>query len=119
MSRAKVLKRKNSLRLKRKIRVRSKISGTELLPRLTVFKSNKYFYAQAIDDVNGKTLAAVDGSKLGLKATIADTQKLAVEMASKLKEAKIETVVYDRNGYLYHGVVKVFADGLRDNGIKV
>ena len=119
MSRAKVLKRKNSLRLKRKARVRAKISGSATLPRLTVFKSNKFFYAQAIDDVNGVTLAAVDGAKLGLKATIADTQKIAAEMANKLKEAKVETVVYDRNGYLYHGVVKAFADGLRDNGIKV
>jgi large subunit ribosomal protein L18 len=119
MERSKIIKRKNALRTKRKMRVRAKISGTALLPRLTISKSNKHFYAQAIDDVSATTLAHSDGNKLKLKATKDDVAKIAADMATKLKEKSIQTVVFDRNGYLYHGVVKAFADALRENGIKV
>lgn len=114
-----IQKRKNKLRAQRKARVRGKISGTEALPRLSVFKSNKHFYAQAIDDVAGLTLASVDGKKLGLKANQEDVKKVAVVMADALKAKNIETVVFDRNGYLYHGVVAAFADALREAGIKL
>lgn len=114
-----IQKRKNKLRAQRKARVRGKISGTEALPRLSVFKSNKHFYAQAIDDVAGLTLAAVDGKKLGLKANQEDVKKVAAVMADTLKAKNIETVVFDRNGYLYHGVVAAFADALREAGIKL
>ena len=115
-----IQKRKNKLRAQRKARVRGKgnIFGAETLPRLTVFKSNKHFYAQAIDDNAGTTLASVDGNKLGLKATREDVKKVAAEMAKNLASKNIDSVVFDRNGYLYHGVVASFADALREAGIK-
>jgi large subunit ribosomal protein L18 len=113
-----IQKRKNKLRAQRKARIRGRISGTEILPRLTVFKSNKHFYAQAIDDMTGTTLASVDGRKMGLKANQEDVKQIAAEMAKNLASNNIETVVFDRNGYLYHGVVASFADALRASGIK-
>lgn len=113
-----IQKRKNKLRAQRKARVRGKVFGTATNPRLTVFKSNKHFYAQAIDDTTGTTLAAADGRKLGLKVNQEDVKKVAAEMAKNLASKNIETVVFDRNGYLYHGVVASFADALREAGIK-
>ncbi len=112
-----ILKRKLALRAKRKKRVRADIFGTVERPRVSIFKSNKYVYVQAIDDVNGATLAAADGAKLGFKANKAGAGELAKAFAETLKGKDISTVVYDRNGYLYHGVVAAFADGLRENGI--
>jgi len=119
MSRAKDLVKKNSLRLRRKKRVRGNISGTTELPRLSIFKSNKYFYAQAINDVDGTTVASVDSRALKLSVNKENVVKVAATMAETLKSKNIESVVYDRNGYLYHGVVASFADALRDNGIKL
>ena len=119
MSRAKDLSKKNSLRLRRKRRIRGKISGCADMPRLSVFKSNKYFYAQAIDDVTGNTLATVDSRVMKLTVNKANMAQVAVKMAENLKAKNIESIVLDRNGYLYHGVVASFADALRDNGIKV
>jgi len=119
MSRAKDLLKRDALRLRRKKRVRGKISGTAEKPRLTVFKSNKYFYAQAIDDTTAKTLASVDSRALKLAVNKENVIKVAATMAENLKAKKIETVVFDKNGYLYHGVVASFADALRDNGIKL
>lgn len=113
-----IQKRKNKLRAQRKARVRGKIFGTAELPRLTVFKSNKHFYAQAIDDNASATLAAADGKKMGLKANQEDVKQVAAEMAKALAAKNIDAVVFDRNGYLYHGVVASFADALREAGIK-
>ena len=113
-----IQKRKNRLRAQRKARVRGKVFGTAELPRLTVFRSNKHFYAQAIDDNAGVTLAAADGRKMGLKANQEDVKQVAAEMAKALAAKNIETVLFDRNGYLYHGVVASFADALREAGIK-
>ncbi len=114
-----VQKRKNRLRQQRKARVRGKVFGTAELPRLSIYRSNKYVYAQAIDDNAGHTLAAVDGRKLGLRANKEDAKKVGAEMAKVLAEKNISQVVFDRNGYLYHGVVAAFADGLREAGIKL
>ncbi|MDD5358825.1 MAG: 50S ribosomal protein L18 [Sulfurovaceae bacterium] len=114
-----IQKRKNRLLSQRKARVRSKVSGCETMPRLTVFKSNKYFYAQAINDTTGHTIAYADGRKMGLKANKEDVKKVAAAMAEALKKANIETVKFDRNGYLYHGVIASFADALRESGIKL
>ncbi len=119
MSRAKDLAKKNSLRIKRKRRVRGTINGTAQLPRVSVFKSNKYLSAQAIDDVAGTTLASVNSSVLKLTANKENAAKIAEVFAQNLKAKNIEAVVFDRNGYLYHGVIKAFADALRDNGIKL
>jgi len=116
--RTSVLKHKNRLRAKRKLRVRGKISGCESKPRVTIFKSNKYFYAQAIDDTKGFTLAYSDGKKLGLKNNKEDVKQIAKDLAGKLQNENIESIVFDKNGYLYHGVVESFADSLRENGIK-
>ncbi|MDA3966984.1 MULTISPECIES: 50S ribosomal protein L18 [Helicobacter] len=116
---SKIIKRKRSLRIKRKLRIRSRIHGDSITPRLSIFRSNRYFYAQAIDDVNGVTLASVDGKKMGLKNNKDDVKKIASSLADSLKKAKIEKVIFDRNGYLYHGVVASFADSLRENGISL
>jgi large subunit ribosomal protein L18 len=113
-----IQKKKNRVAAQRKRRVRAKIYGTAELPRVSVFRSNKHFYAQAINDDAGTTLVYADGQKLGLKATREDVKKVAADLADKLKAAKIETIVFDRNGYLYHGVVASFADALREAGIK-
>ena len=119
MSRAKDLAKKNSLRAIRKRRVRGNISGTAQSPRVTIFKSNKYLSAQAIDDVAGVTLAAVNSKALDLNVNKENAVKVGAAFAETLKSNNIETVVFDRNGYLYHGVVAAFADALRDNGIKL
>jgi ribosomal protein L18, bacterial type len=107
-------------RLKIKQRVRSKISGTNERPRLTVFRSNKQIYAQIIDDITGKTLAAA--SSLKMEAVVAAKKEIAAkvgeEIAKKAQEAGIQTVVFDRNGYLYHGRIKELADAARNGGLK-
>ena len=119
MNRAKELAKRNLQKLKRKRRIRGKISGTADFPRVSVFKSNRYISAQAIDDVAGHTLAHVDGSALKIASNKDGAVKAAEIFAKKLQEAGIEKVKFDKNGYQYHGVVKVFADTLRDNGIKL
>lgn len=117
--RANILKRKLSLRIKRKKRIRAKISGSSVLPRVSIYKSNRTLYVQAIDDTKAHTLASVNGKKIGVKANIDGATKIAAEFANSLKKLKIEEVVFDRNGYLYHGVIAAFAQTLRDNGIKL
>ena len=111
------LQSRNDVRLKRHARVRAKISGTPECPRLNVFRSNAHIHAQVIDDVNGVTLASVDGKKLGFNSSKAAATEVAKVFADALKAKNLTQVVYDRNGYLYHGVVAAFADGLRANGI--
>jgi len=113
-----IQKRKNRLRAQRKARVRAKIFGTVDTPRLTIFKSNKHIYAQLINDTLGTTIASIDGRKLGLKANREDAKKVGAEFAKELSSKNIESVLFDRNGYLYHGVVASFADALRESGIK-
>ena len=116
---ANVLKRKLSLRIKRKRRIRANISGCPACPRISIFKSNRTIYVQAIDDVNGSTICASSGKSLNLKANKTGATELAKDFAAKLKDKKIEQGVFDRNGYLYHGVIAAFADALRENGIKL
>ena len=113
-----IQKRKNRLRSQRKARIRANIFGTVDTPRLTIFKSNKHIYAQIVNDTEGTTLASVDGRKLGLKANREDAKTVAIEFAKELSSKNIENVIFDRNGYLYHGVVASFADALRESGIK-
>ncbi|NPA73648.1 MAG: 50S ribosomal protein L18 [Epsilonproteobacteria bacterium] len=117
--RDKLLKQKNALRIKRKKRVRGKISGTATKPRVTIFKSNRYIYAQAIDDVNGTTLCAVNGKKLNQRANIDSAKEVGKVFAESLKKSGLQEVVFDRNGYQYNGVVVSFADALREHGIKL
>ncbi len=119
MSRAKDLAKKNALRARRKRRVRGSISGTAQRPRVSIFKSNKYLSAQAINDIDGVTITSIQSKALGLNVSKESATKVAAAFAENLKGAGIDTVVFDRNGYLYHGVVAAFADGLRENGIKL
>jgi len=116
---AKLLKNKITLRIKRKRRIRAKISGVANCPRISIFKSNRTIYAQAIDDVTATTIAAIDGRKVVVKANKEGAAKLAKEFAGALKAKGIDSAVFDRNGYLYHGVIAAFADSLRENGIKL
>ena len=115
--RTKLLKQKNALKARRIRRVRGKIFGTSTTPRIALFKSNRHLYAQAIDDLNGVTLASVDGRKLGEKANKDAAKNVAKVFAETLKEKNITKVVYDRRGNLYHGVVATFAEALRENEI--
>lgn len=114
---SKILAKKKALRNKRKLRIRNSIFGTATKPRVSVFRSNKYFYAQAIDDEKQITLANVDGRKLKLGNNKENAKEIAKAFADMLKNKGISEVVLDRNGYLYHGVVAAFADSLRENGI--
>ena len=112
---------KDRRRLKRKIHIRKRISGTAESPRLTVTRSNCNLYMQAIDDTVGKTLASISTLEKefsSLKPTIADAEKLGEAMGKRLLDKNIKTVVFDRNGYLYHGVVKALADATRKAGVE-
>ena len=105
-------------------RVRAKIKGTAALPRVAVFKSNKFTYAQVIDDLSGKTLIAIS-DYAGKKAKPSKGSKVekanlnGKALAEALKKKGIEAVVFDRGGFKYHGRIKALADGLREAGIKM
>ena len=106
-------------RIKIKYRVRNKISGTPECPRMSVFRSNKQIYVQIIDDLSGNTLAAA--SSLGMTEKMPKKEqaaKVGELIAKKAQEAGVTTVVFDRNGYLYHGRVKEVADAARNGGLK-
>ena len=107
---------KNKMRLKRKMRIRKKINGTPERPRLVVFRSNKSIYAQLVDDLAGKTIAAASSIKVATLTKDVATE-VGRDVARKAKELGIEQVVFDRNGYLYHGRVKALADGAREAGL--
>ena len=111
----------NAQRLKRHKRVRAKISGTPEMPRLNVFRSEANIYAQVIDDVNGVTLASassLDKAIEGYGGNIAAATAVGKLVAERAKAKGIETVVFDRGGYLYHGRVKAVAEGAREGGLK-
>lgn len=103
-------------------RIRKSISGTQVRPRLAVFRSNKEIYAQLIDDVDGKTLAAAssrDKDVAGSGSNKSETAKLVGKaLAERATKAGIEVVAFDRGGYLYHGRVKSLAEGAREGGLK-
>ena len=105
-------------RARRKRRIRKKISGTAERPRLTVFRSAKQIYAQAIDDGTGATVASASSLKGGADGTKTDSAKaVGAAIAGALKEKGVEQVVFDRNGYMYHGRVKALADAAREAGL--
>ena len=111
----------NKARLQRHKRVRAKISGTAERPRLDVYRSAKNIYAQVIDDVNGVTLASassLDKAIEGYGGNIAAATAVGMLVAERAKAKGIETVVFDRGGYLYHGRVKALAEGAREGGLK-
>jgi large subunit ribosomal protein L18 len=114
----KTLKNKVAKRIQRKRRIRAKISGSAAKPRLSVFRSNRYLSAQAIDDAASHTLAAAHSKVLGVKANKEGAAALGEAFAKTLKDAGITEVTFDRNGYVYTGVVAAFAEALRANEIK-
>jgi len=106
------------LRIKRGIR--KKINGSADCPRLSVYRSNTAIYGQLIDDRNGQTLASASSKELGKfnSINIANSKEVGKKLAEKAKANGIEKVVFDRNGHIYHGRIKAFADGAREGGLK-
>jgi large subunit ribosomal protein L18 len=114
---------KNESRQRRKVRIRKKISGTSERPRLVIYRSNLHVYAQIVDDLDGATLVATSTlslakSETGTHCNKSGAEKVGMEIARMAKEKNISKVVFDRNGYLYHGRVKAVADGAREGGLE-
>jgi len=112
---------KDRKRLRRKVHIRKRVSGTAQRPRMTVTKSNRRISIQVIDDTKGHTIACastLEKDLRGIKATVAGASQLGEIMGRRLLEKGIKAVVFDRNGYLYHGIVKALADGSRKAGIE-
>ena len=113
---------KANRRVRRKKHIKKTVQGTADRPRLSVFKSSKYLYVQVIDDQSGKTIAYANNlekDNRGLASNVEGAAKLGELIGERLKEKKITRVVFDRNGYIYHGKVKAIADGARKSGITI
>jgi large subunit ribosomal protein L18 len=112
---------KSSARQKIRYRIRKKISGTPVKPRLSVFRSNSEIYAQLIDDSNGATIAAASSKQKDISAQkapkIEKSKMVGEAIAKKATELGIKTVVFDRSGYIYHGRIKAVAEGAREGGL--
>ncbi|MFT6854330.1 MAG: large subunit ribosomal protein L18 [Cyclobacteriaceae bacterium] len=112
-----VTKIQRRTRIKRGIR--KKISGTTTRPRVSVFRSNKAIYGQIIDDIKGVTIASASSKELGIASNnIEASKEVGKKLAEKAKANGVEIVIFDRNGYQYHGKVKAFAEGAREGGLK-
>jgi large subunit ribosomal protein L18 len=115
---------KTRKRVKRKFSIRKRITGTAERPRLSVFRSAKHVYAQAIDDTTGRVLAAASDTEANLKTGVAGKPKkeraraIGKAIGEKLAKAGVKSVVFDRNGFIFHGRVKEIADGARDAGLQ-
>ena len=113
---------KNERRQRIKNRIRKTVSGTESRPRLSVFRSNKEIYAQIVDDVTGKTIAAASSRDKDISDANGNKSEIATlvgkAIGEKAKGAGVETIAFDRGGYLYHGRVKSLAEGAREAGLK-
>jgi large subunit ribosomal protein L18 len=114
--------KKIELRARRKAHIRKRVEGSTARPRLSVYRSLNHIYAQVIDDVSGKTLAAASTLSPELKEGKGKKKEQAKEVgklvAQKCKDAKIEAVVFDRNGFMYHGRIAAVAEGAREGGLK-
>ena len=112
---------KSQARLKRRRRVRAKVVGTAERPRISVFRSNRGIQAQLVDDLAGHTLAAVSWTESDLRSLkpMERAAKAGEVLADRAKAAGVDTAVFDRGGYRYHGKVKAFADGVREGGLTV
>lgn len=115
---------KKDVRRRIRYRIRKKLEGTPERPRLAVFRSEKHIYAQAIDDSTGKTLAHASSLEAALRgasprgANVAAAKAVGGAIAAKLKEKGVESIVFDRGGFLYHGRVKALAEAAREAGLK-
>ena len=118
------LQKKNNKRIKRKKRIRQTISGTATLPRMTVYRSLNHCYVQLVDDQSGRTLLGLSTISKDIKGELAKTgnidaaRKLGEALAERALKLDINKVVFDRNGFLYHGRVKAIADGARAKGLQ-
>lgn len=115
------LSKKRELLQKRRWRIRKKITGTSVRPRLTVRFTNKNIHAQCIDDENSSTLVSISTNEkehIACLPNIAGSEKMGTALAKRLKESGIKTLVFDRAGRKYHGCVKVFADSVRKEGLE-
>lgn len=110
-------KEKLHRRIRRHARVRAKVSGTGARPRLSVFKSNRYFYAQIIDDEKSSTLVGISSVGVKGKTMTEKAKEMGKLLAKKAHEQKIESVVFDKGGFLYTGKIKAFADSARAGGL--
>jgi large subunit ribosomal protein L18 len=106
-------------RARRKRGIRKRIHGTSDKPRITVFRSNKHLYVQAVDDAVGKTIASSSDLESGVKNNKKGAAAVGEKLAEKLAQVEVQRAVFDRNGYLYHGVVAAVAEGVRKGGIQV
>jgi len=115
------VKTKPQSRLRRRRRVRAKVSGTAERPRISVFRSNRGIAAQLVDDLAGHTLAAVSWTESDLRTLppLEQADKAGRLLAERAKAAGVDTAVFDRGGYQYHGRVKAFAEGVREGGLTV
>lgn len=112
---------RGSARARRKVRVRRKVSGTGQRPRLTVFRSNRYIYAQVIDDLAGHTLASASSQESDLRSnrlTVETAAQVGSLIGERAKAAGVNSVVFDRSGYKFHGRVKALADAAREAGLE-
>ena len=105
-------------RLRRKHRIRARITGTAVRPRLTVHRPLRHLTAQVIDDAAGKTLCAVSSKEAKAKMTVEGAKKVGELLAKKAKDAGVTSVVFDRNAYRYHGRIKALAEGAREGGLQ-
>lgn len=112
------MQNKQDKRIRLKAKIRSRVSGTSLRPRLSVFRSNKFIYAQLIDDVTEKTLAEANDMKIAKGTKTERAKTVGQSIAEKAKTLKIDNVVFDRNGFKYTGRVKLVADTARSAGLK-
>ena len=113
------VKSRPTKRLKRRRRVRAKVRGTAERPRISVFRSNRGIFAQLIDDDSGRTLAAVNWTEDGLRSLprMEQAGRAGTLLAERAKAAGVETAVFDRGGYRYHGRVRALAEGAREGGL--
>lgn len=105
---------------RRKKRSKPASKGTSISPRLSVFRSNRYVYVQAIDDINGITVASSSSMQIKVKSDltkIEEAKEIGIDLAGKLKKLKIKNAYFDRAGYRYHGRVRAIADGVRESGV--
>jgi large subunit ribosomal protein L18 len=112
---------KPAQRLRRRRRVRAKVSGSDQRPRISVFRSNRGIAAQLVDDLGGRTIAAVSWTEADLRSLkpMEQATEAGKRLAERAKAAGIESAVFDRGGYQYHGRVKAFAEGVREGGLTV
>lgn len=111
--------KKTTQRARRHARIRAKVSGTADMPRLSVYRSNKFIYAQLVDDATGATLAAASdvSVKTGKETKMERARKVGLELAKAAKDKKLSKAVFDRGGFLYAGRIKALADAAREGGL--